>query len=42
MERNNYKKTSVLIIYILIGANLFAQKDEVGKSPWGPDDEIGT
>ena len=42
MERNNYKKTSILIVCILVVTNLFAQKDEVGKSPWGPDDEIGT
>ena len=42
MKRISYNKTSILIVSLLVGANLFAQENEVGKSPWGPDDEIGT
>ena len=33
----------ILIITIIFTTSIIAQsKDEVGKSPWGPDDEIGT
>jgi len=42
MERITCKKAPVLIISMILVTNIFAQKDQVGTSPWGPDDEIGT
>lgn len=37
-------KTKILVMLLQLGSIvcLYAQPEEVGKSPWGPEDEIGT